>query len=381
VDRARGQRAILGGGLPTRFARVPPWPARLILLLAIVLSLLTLGGPAGPPPPAASAGPGAQYTDRELYREVVRRMGEGQDYYAAAATAQRGHGYPTAPPWAFREPALAWGLALLRMEVLRWGALALLAAAALVLMRDAADQAPGPRWRRIGLASLFGVGLAACVVAPAAPYLHEDWAAVLIGLSLACWRPGGGWRLGLAVGFGLLACLVREIALPYLVVMAAFAAVERRRGEALAWGAALALLAAALAAHFALAARQHLPGDGVSPGWVRFGGWPFAVLAARRNILLAVLPAPAASLVLLAGLLGLAGARSAWTGRIAVVAGAFLLMFMTVGRPDNYYWGLMIAPLLAMGLPYAPAALADLTRAAMGRRGAVTAARQTGRSG
>jgi hypothetical protein len=152
--------------------------------------------------------------------------------------------------------------------------------------------------------------------------------------------------------------------------MAAFAVAERRRGEALAWGAALALLAAALAAHLALAARQHLPGDLVSPGWVRFGGWPFAVLAARRNILLAVLPAPAASLVLLAALLGLAGAGSAWTGRIAAVAGAFLLLFMAVGRPDNYYWGLMVAPLLAMGLPFAPAALVDLTRAALGRRAA-----------
>src|SRR6185437_4865469 len=172
-----GQRAILGGGLPTRFARVTAWPARLILMLAVVLSLLTLGGPAGPPPPAASAGPGAQYTDRELYREVVRRVGAGQDYYAAAATALRTHGYPTIPPWNFREPTEAWALVLLRTEILRWAALLLLAAAAVVLMRDAADQAPGTRWRRIGLTLLFGVGLATCVVAPAAPYLHEDWVA------------------------------------------------------------------------------------------------------------------------------------------------------------------------------------------------------------
>ena len=358
-------------GATGRPAALPPWAARLLLLLAVALSLSTLAAPhLAPPPPSAAAGPGAHYTDRELYREVVQRVGEGQDYYAAAAAAQRAHGYPTAPPWAFREPAEAWLLVLLRTDILRWGALLLLATAAVVLMRDAADQAPGPAWRRIGTTLLFGAGLAAPIGQPAAPYVHEAWAAVLIGLSLACWRPErGGWAL--AVAFGLLACLVREIAAPYLLTMAAFAAAGRRRGEMIGWGAALAVLAAALALHFALAARQHLPGDGFSPGWMRFGGWPFAVLAARRNILLAVVPPPLASLVLLAGLLGLVSARSPWLDRIAGTGGVFLLVFMAVGRPDNYYWGLMIAPLLAMGLPFAPAALGDLLRAAGGRRGSV----------
>jgi hypothetical protein len=146
---------------------------------------------------------------------------------------------------------------------------------------------------------------------------------------------------------------------------------ERRWGELAGWGLALAVLAAVLVMHFALAARQHLPGDGFSPGWVRFGGWPFAVLAARRNILLALLPLPFASLALLASLLGLVSARSPWTGRIAGTAVAFLFVFMVAGRPDNYYWGLMVAPLLAMGLPFAPAALSDLARSAMGRRAAM----------
>jgi hypothetical protein len=377
VDHAVDLRGRPAASAPTRFAALPAWAAWLMLALVVALSLSTLAGPAGPPPPAAAAagaGAGARYTDRELYREVVRRVGEGQDYWAAAAAAQRSHGYPTAPPWAFREPALAWTLVLLRTEAARWAALGFLAVAALLLMRGAADQATGPPWRRIALTLLFGVGLTTPVAAPAAPYLHEDWAAVLIGLSLACWRPAAGWRTGLAVAFGLLACLVREIALPYLVVMAGFALAEGRRRELGGWGAALAVLAAALAVHLALAARQHLTADGFSPGWVRLGGWPFAVLAARRNIVLAVLPAPLASLVLLAGLLGLLSARSPWLDRIAATAGGFLLLFMAVGRPDNYYWGLMVAPLLAMGLPYAPAALGDLARAAIGRGAAFTPA-------
>jgi hypothetical protein len=367
-------------------ATLPPWPARLLLLLAVVLTLSTLAGPPlKPPPPSSAATGGAGYTDRELYREIVRKVAAGQDYYAAAAATQRAHGYPTAPPWAFREPAETWLLALLGSEAARWGALLLAAAAAVVLMRGAAEQATRSPWRRVAVAVLFGVGLA-LVAAPAAAYLHETWAAVFIGLSLACWRPGGRGREGrwrLSVAFGLLACLVREIALPYLLVMAAFALVERRRAEGLGWTAALAVLAAALAVHFALAARQHLPGDGVSPGWIRFGGWPFAVLAARRNILLALLPPPLASLALLAGLLGLASVRSPWTARIAGTLGAFLLLFTAVGRPDNYYWGALIAPLAAMGLAFAPEAARDLVRAAWPRSGAALSkiSRPAGKAG
>jgi hypothetical protein len=358
---------------PGPIAAWPPWLSRAVLVVAALLTLaVAMGPPREPPPPStASAGHGAAgpYTDRELYLEIARKVASGQDYYAATTATQRAHGYPTWPPWAVREPTLAWLLTLLPNDLVRWGALLLLAAVAVVLMRDAADLIGAPRWRSIAVTLLFGVGLA-IVGVPAAPYLHEDWAAVLIGLSLACWRPDGR-RWILAVAFGLSACLVRELALPYLLVMAGFAAAERRKGEFLGWCAALAVLAAALAVHFALAARQHLPGDGFSPGWVRFGGWPFAVLAARRNIILAVLPAPLASLVLLAGLLGLVSARSPWTGRIAGTACAFLLLFMAVGRPENYYWGLIVAPLLAMGLPFAPAALGELVRAAWVRPGRV----------
>ena len=354
---------------PGRIAAWPPWLAWTVLLLAVILTLSTaIGPPRNPPPP--STGPGPHYTDRELYREITQKVASGQDYYAAATATQRAHGYPIWPPWAVREPTEAWVLALLRNDLVRWGALLLLSAASVVLMRDGAEQAPGPGWRRVAVTLLFGVGLAVVGV-PTAPYIHENWATVFIALSLACWRPE---RWGLSVAFGLVACLFREIAVPYMLVMAGLALAGRRRAELLGWGAALGVLTVVLAVHFALAARQHLPSDGYSPGWMRFGGWPFAVLAARRNILLAVLPAPLASLVLSASLLGLVSARSPWLDRIAGTAGAFLVLFMAVGRPDNYYWGVMVAPLLAMGLPFAPAALRDLARAAMARGAAVSPA-------
>lgn len=347
------------------------------LTLSIAISLPA--EPAPPPSKSTSSKPAsveATYTDRELYREITGKVAAGQDYYAAATSTQRAHGYPTWPPWAVREPTEAWALVLLRNDLVRWGVLLLLAAGAVVAMRAAVDQLPAPYWKRVAAALLFGAGLA-IVGVPSAAYIHENWAAVFIGLSLACWRPAGagrGGRWGLSVAFGLLACLFREIALPYMVAMAAFAAFERRWSELAGWAAGLAVLAGTLAVHIALAARQHLPSDGFSPGWVRFGGWPFAVLASKRNLILTVLPSPLASLLLLAGLLGLVSVRSPWLWRIAGVIGAFLALFMAIGRPDNFYWGMMFAPLLVMGLPFAPAAVGDLVRSAVGHRPAISRA-------
>ena len=37
----------------------------------------------------------------------------------------------------------------------------------------------------------------------------------------------------------------------------------------------------------------------------------------------------------------------------------------SIGRLDNFYWGLLYAPLLPVGIAFAPAALRDLVGAAL----------------
>jgi hypothetical protein len=44
--------------------------------------------------------------------------------------------------------------------------------------------------------------------------------------------------------------------------------------------------------------------------------------------------------------------------------GLWLGVFLVLGRPDNVYWGFLFAPILPIGLAFAPAALRDLVRAA-----------------
>ena len=40
------------------------------------------------------------------------------------------------------------------------------------------------------------------------------------------------------------------------------------------------------------------------------------------------------------------------------------LLFMIAGRPENWYWGALVSPLLLVGLAFTPMALKSLVRSA-----------------
>lgn len=83
---------------------------------------------------------------------------------------------------------------------------------------------------------------------------------------------------------------------------------------------------------------------------------------AQGNGIFFVLPLWVTALVLPVGLLGLV----AWPGpagrRAALAVGSYLAFFFALGKPFNIYWGPLYTPFLAVGLAWAPAALADLVR-------------------
>jgi hypothetical protein len=181
--------------------------------------------------------------------------------------------------------------------------------------------------------------------------MHECWAGLLIALSLGLY-PGDqsrGRRLRLAASLAaaLAAALVRELAVAFLGVMALMALVERRPREALWWLAATGACLLALLAHALAVLRHTLPSD-PSMGWVRLGGWEFVLAADRWNAILALRPWLPAALVpaALAGSLAWGGAVGP---RLALTLIGYVAGFLVVGRPEDLYWGLMIAPLLPLG--------------------------------
>jgi hypothetical protein len=318
-------------------------PARRLLpiILAVLLALLGLAGGAERERAAPIAGP----TDLGLYAYAASEAAHPSTYYARVIAEQRREGYPLKPFVVVRPPALSFLLAALRTEALRRLAVVALAVGSLAawwvrLGREGGALLP----RALDLIALVGGVLPA--VAPQAPYMHEMWAGLLISLSLALRRED---RFGLAVAVGLAAALIRELAGPYLVIMATTALLGRHWREAAAWALALALFAAALAWHASMVDPLVLPSDHAGAGWLKLSGWPFVLHAAQWNAVLAVAPAWVAALAVPAALAGAANWTTSLGRRLAAVLIVYVLAFAVIGRPENFYWGLMFAPLLPLG--------------------------------
>jgi hypothetical protein len=77
------------------------------------------------------------------------------------------------------------------------------------------------------------------------------------------------------------------------------------------------------------------------------------------------LPSAFTAVMLPLALLGWIGTRGATATRVTMTLGAWLAAFFVIGRPDNFYWGLLLAPILPLGAVLALPALRDLLRAAV----------------
>jgi hypothetical protein len=352
---------------PTRFAGLPRAGARLCMLALLALTVLGLCGPRHAPGAAPPQGEG----DFALYRAVVTRVSGGEPYHAVAVAELGARGYAVNPALNVRLPTLATALSLAPPAAANVALLGLLAAAVLAwTVRLAPAALPPPAalfaWS-LTIAAAAGLGALGWSEAGwSAPALfHEVWASLLVLLSLAVWRAG---RWGPSLALGLLAALVRELALPYLLLMAALAAWEGRRREALAWAAGTAAAAAVLALHLQLAL-AHGAGHGTSNGWLGLGGWSFVLATAQWALFAQVVPTSDWAMAILVPLafLGLAGWRGPLGIRAFLLAAGYAGAFLVMGRPDNHYWGLMYAQLLVIGLVLAGPAMRDLVRRSLPR--------------
>ena len=197
-------------------------------------------------------------------------------------------------------------------------------------------------------------------------YLYtESWAGTLIVLSV-CAYDLDLRRLGMAAG--LLALFFRELALPYVVIVALFAWWQGRRRETVAWGTGLALYGLYLWLHFLAVARIPRQSSLLNgSAWVHFEGPAFILATCRMNLFLLASPLWVSALYLPLSLVGIVGWRGETSLRIAAVIGLYLAAFSVVGGLFNSYWGLMYAPLLPFGVAWVPDSLRDLWSAAVSK--------------
>lgn len=357
---------------PSRFAGLPKRRARLALALLVTVLIATMAALAVPHArPAGDARAGGP-ADIVLYQGIVEGMRHGGSYYMVAADALREGDYPMKPFVTFRLPTLAtveamlppWGVTMV-LDALA----AAVAAAWFVRMRSAMVRPVTIAFAMILLAG----GMGAFVQGELAAF-HEIWAGLLIALSLALRRPE---RWIAAAGIGALAMLVRETAALYVAVMAVMAWVEGERREALGWAAGVALLAVVVAAHAHAVAEVVKPLDPASPGWAGMLGFGFFVETMTLSTALRLAPLWLAALLTGATLFGWAAWRDATGPRALATFSVYAVLIALFGRADTFYWGLMIAPAILVGLAFAPDGLRDLIAAAFPKRRRITVTRLT----
>ena len=302
MDRVDTRSAALKGATAPDFDRYAHWPrplARLAVAVLVILLAMAAWAPGYPPPPpappkiAVTDATGKTTVQREddndlrLYRIIIERVQRGDNYYVAATEEQRANSYPVAPGLTVRLPTLAFASAwlgtggMIALEILLCGAM-------MFAMLARLKVEPGSEPFRMMALALLMTGIASGL-----NYrynvLHEIWAAQLLALSLALHRPVAGKWVGALVAAAL-ALAVRELALPFVLLMGAFALWRRRWAEAAAWSALVAVFAVALAVHLHFAEAQIRPGDPVSPSWLVLGGLDALTYKVANSTFLALVP-------------------------------------------------------------------------------------------
>jgi hypothetical protein len=346
---------------PGRFANLTRLRAAVHLVLGLavagLLVLVSLTSDTTPPKVEVPADDPDFGNDFTLFRRLGTRVRSAENYYDAAFTEMRAHGFPTGSVFNFRIPTFAWVLGALPDD--RWARalLGMLGFGALGLLGFAECRERG--WQAGVLAVILAFGTVRWCLDPDGPYSPELWASMLIALSLALYGLG---RTNLAAALGILALLFRELALPYCVLACLLSLRRRRWQEALVWLAGLASFGIFLGWH-AHEVHQHMTADDLQRSdWLCLGGLKFVLVTARMNDYIYSAPGWVVALYLGFGLVGLIG-RSGDRGLLAAATVlAYVAAFSIVGNPYNCYWGLIYAPILALGVARSPFVLGNLIR-------------------
>lgn len=371
-----------------RFAHWPRLPARAalaVLLVMLVLSAITPIVSREGVHTSLIAGGKVVLKDKherdddlKLYDRITDRLARGESYYQAVAIEHRAAHYPLRPGLSVRLPTLAWIEAQLPAPVdpAKGGKVEALIAAALLIAIMVAW------WRRLGgepgmrrLRPYAAAALFAGAQIGTIGYffvLHELWAGALLALAMALHRPEQGkWKGALFAAAAALA--IREHALPFVLLMVAFAAWHRRWREAAAWTALVLVFLAVMAWHLHIVAGLTRPDDPQGASWLTargLSGWMSMIVLSSN---LRFLPTFLAGPLMILMLFGWAGWRSSLGAFATLLFLGYGLAFMIAGRPDNWYWGMTVAPAMWVGLALVPMAAKGLWSAARGNSPLATA--------
>ena len=345
-----------GGDIRTRLEGCSRGAALALIAALVALLAVACWSPAKAPSPRLRTS-SAQHSDLQLYRDIIAGVASGGNYYEVAAREHRAANYPLKPFYTVRLPTHATIYAAVgerTMIVLLWILSAALLAAWWVRLRPLL---PLPL---LGASMVLMAGGLGGLLQPVTGLFHESWAALLLALMIALWRPGRAWPAIVAGGAAL---MVRELALPMILAMGGLAIIEKRWREAAGWAAVVAIFAAYLALHAHWVSEVVQSGDLASPGWSGLLGLQFALKSIARVTFGVRLPDALAAGLLVLSLFGWASVKSGWALRAFLLLLGYGAMLALFARADTFYWALLAAPLSFVGLAFLPKVARDLAEA------------------
>lgn len=351
----------------SRFAGASRTQAGIVIALwaAILLASLwsAMTRPARPDPPQISASTADRDEDLDLYRRISARIRLGEAYYPVAADEQRRNHYPLRPFVTMRLPTLALLIAHIGIRPAHLLLLMLAILTVIIWYRRLRAILP-PAVNAAAMAALLLPGMT-LLASPTYVVLHEVWAGILIALALAVHRPDQ-WGRSLVIAGCALA--MRELALPFVLLMGAAALVHRRWAEIGGWALLVLGFGVLCYGHMVQVMAVVRPDDLASPPWTEFGGLPAALAFLHQSGGFRAFPAVIGYPLIMVCLFGWISWRSDLGGVGTLLLLGYGLGFALTGRANNFYWGLLIAPLVPMGLPWLRPACADLMTALQRRQ-------------
>jgi hypothetical protein len=292
--------------------------------------------------------------DFDLYETIDKRVARGESYWHAATAEQRGSRYPTIPFVAVRTPILAWGYVVWGLVGWRVIALSLWLVTVTGMIALLAGRA---RWPERVAAAIATATFGSVAFLTQVGLSHEIIGGLFVSSALVVYRPQRWWPALLLAACGL---AVRELALPFVLLWAVFAAFQRRWREFAAVAAVIALFALGMAYHAQAVIAVRLPHDLHSQGWTGMQGLPLALYG-----LVSVTPlgkvwwwlGPPLALLPLLGWAALGG-RAGLFGTLWFAG--YLLAVSLFARQANFYWLSLMLPAYGAGLAFVPRALIDL---------------------
>jgi len=342
----------------TRFAEMKPWTARIIILLSLgVIFYGVLYCQSMIPSFDTNKNSGA---DLRCYRQIVERIRNGESYYQAAYGELRSRGYPTDSVFNWRLPLVAWTMGqfsnIKSCQIIG----IIFSLITLVIWISILDKFDS--FYKMLAGSLLLLGWPIYSFIDDVFLVHEFWAGALIAFSLACYAKD--WRLASSLS-GLLALFVRELALPYVIIMLVLSYLEKRRREALIWFSGIIAFSIIMIVHVSYVKNITMNNNLIQfKSWIAFGGWQFVLNTAQMHPYLLLLPIWVTAVIFPLAVLGLIGWKDPLFLRISSTICIYILIFAFIGRPFNMYWGTMYVNIVLLGLLNAFHSVRDLWQSA-----------------